>query len=118
MKALLYALLALVLFLIGCVSPQSPRAQAAARAAPFVAALKAYHRDTGDYPWQLDELGPHYVSAKVPLYDARDLEHLWRLEYQRVSADDYSLALYSAPCSQVVFDKEGKCVAAGGPNFK
>jgi hypothetical protein len=119
MKPKLILCLALVLsgFLIGCASASAPRASAIARAKPFVVALKAYHRDTGDYPQQLADLRPQYLPADVPIYDNSDARHSWLLNYQRVDQNDYKLYLDSSPCSQAMFTN-GMFVAGYGPNYK
>lgn len=120
MKVKLFILclvLILNVMLSGCASAPSPRAVAAARTKPFIVALEAYHRDTGDYPAQLDDLRPRYLAVDVPWYDQKDLAHVWEIAYVRVNRDSYKLDFDSSPCSQAVFEN-GRLTWAGGPNYK
>lgn len=115
MKALLPTILLFVL--VGCASVPSRQAKADSRVRPFISALEAYHRDTGDYPQQLDELRPQYVRADIPLHDNTDAKDVWYCFYDRVDRNHYSLRLYSSPCSEAVYNN-GKFIAAYGPAFK
>lgn len=114
------ALLPLVLFsvLAGCASAPSPQVEASSRVKPIVVALKAYHHDTGDYPKQLDDLRPHYIRTDVIFFDHTDAKQTWVCLYHRIDRDNYSLGLYSGPCSEALFDKEGRFIAGYGPNYK
>jgi hypothetical protein len=105
----------LLSMIVGCASAPSPQAEATSHVKPIIAALHAYHRESGDYPQQLDELRPHYLRAGVPLYDNRDAKP-WALIYQRVNRTSYKLYVDSTPCSQAVF-KDGTFIAGYGPNF-
>ncbi|MGH7971094.1 MAG: hypothetical protein ACREIC_20420 [Limisphaerales bacterium] len=116
MKALL--VVGLVSVLVGCATAPSPQADAASRVRPVIAALKAYHHDRRDYPQQLDELRPHYLRADVPFYDNTNVKHIWRCLYNRVDQNNYSLGFYSNPCSEAMFDKNGKFIAGYGPNWR
>ena len=104
--------------LVGCASAPSPspRAEAASHVKPIISALRAYHRDAGDYPRQLDDLRPRYLRADIPLYDYSDQEHIWLCSYIRVDQNDYSLQFYTEPCSQAIYNN-GKFVEADGPAF-
>ena len=115
MKAILPVIL--LSMLVGCVSTPSPRAQAAAHVRPMIAALQVYHRQTGDYPQQLNDLRPKYLGVAVPCHDWNDGRHSWTANYQRVDRNHYQLNLNSTPCSLAVF-RDGALVAAMGPNYK
>jgi hypothetical protein len=89
-----------------------------ARTKPFIVALAAYHRDTGDYPRQLDDLRPHYLAVNVSERGSYvDAAHIWLVSYERVNRDNYKLSLYSDPCSMAVFEN-GRLVDTGGPNYR
>lgn len=103
--------------LMGCVSTPSPQATAVARVKPFVAALDAYHRDTGDYPQKLNDLYPRYLAENVPWHHNEDRKQTWVLGYERVGRGDYELYLDSSPCSQAIFEN-GRLVAGYGPNYQ
>ncbi len=107
----------LLLVLLGCASAHSPAVDAASRVQPVILALRKFHAQTGNYPERLQELQPRYLKTDVPLEDNSDLKHVWRVQDSRLAPNDYWLALYSAPCSQAIFNKRGKLVAAYGPNW-
>lgn len=107
----------LLLLLVSCVSPPSPRVQGLSQVRPVTVALKRFHDEKGTYPERLEDLRPHYLNRDIALEDNTDLMNIWRLQYSRIDTNDYWLALYSEPCSQAVFDKTGKLVAAYGPNW-
>src|ERR1700722_1421936 len=115
----LFICCALVLgsFLTGCVSKPSPEAVAVSRAKPFVAALKKYHSDEGDYPQQLNDLYPRYLGTNVLWYNNKDSERIWVLGYQRVDQNNYKFFLDSTPCSLAIFEN-GAYTAGYGPNYK
>lgn len=113
----LYLALAFGVMFLGCVSTPSPKATAAARTKPYIVALKAYHRDTGDYPQQLDELRPRYLGVKVPWHgNAKDADRYWVVFYEKVDRNNYRLNIYSAPCSLAVFEN-GRLVSVMGPYY-
>ena len=114
MKVILPVVLLSVI--VGCASAPSPQAEATSHVRPIITALQSYHRESGDYPQQLDDLRLHYLQANVPLYDNRDAKHHWVLIYQRVDQNSYKLFVDSTPCSQTVF-KDGTFIAGYGPNF-
>jgi len=115
MRTTLFLLLLSVL--VGCASAPSPAPTSGARLQSIIAALKAYHEETHDYPKGLVELHPHYLSADVPLHDEKypeSLREIWsnypqldpqwaptylRLDkdtfvsYRRSDQDHYSLQL-------------------------
>lgn len=103
---------------VGCASTPSRVAETSARAKPFVTALAAYHRDTGDYPEDLENLHPRYVNADARYYDNEDPKSGWRLIYLRVDRDHFQLRMDSAPCSMAVLDEKGRVTAACGPNYQ
>lgn len=103
--------------LVGCASTPSPQAEAASHVRPIVAALQAYHRESGDYPEELAGLRPQYLPADVLVYDNSNARHSWFLHYQRIDQNHYMLYLDSTPCSQAVF-KDGTFTAGYGPNFQ
>jgi len=102
--------------LVGCATPPSPQAKAASHASPLLAALKEYHRKTGDYPQRLDELRPDYIGANVVFGDHRDAARSWTLIYQRGNRNHYELYLDCTPCSQAVY-LDGELMAGYGPVF-
>src|SRR5579859_7374015 len=116
MRIILFSIL--FSLLVGCASAPSPPEKATLHARPFITALKAYHRDKGDYPLQLDELSPYYVRAGTPIRDYSDVKHIWSLQYGRIDRDNYWLHLYSSPCSVAVFDQSGKFTKGYGPNYR
>lgn len=101
----------------GCVSQPSSTALAVSRAHPFVVALAAYHLRTGDYPRRLDDLYPHYLGTNILWYHNTDPKNIWALSYEKIGKGDYKLYLYSAPCSQAVFE-DGAFVAGYGPYYE
>jgi len=113
-------LLLSVVFLsfMGCASAPSRKAQAASRVKPVIAALNSYHKETRDYPQQLEELRPRYLSANVRYFDSTNAKHIWRVQYTRIDNNKYWVAVYMAPCSQAVFDAKGNVTSASGPAFK
>ncbi len=118
MKLILSAFCVILLFaLAGCASPPSPQAEAKAHVHPLITALKTYHRQTGDYPPQLDDLRPHYLSAEVPFHDWNIPRHSWTVYYQRMDQNNYKLYLNSSPCSRADF-VNGTLVATIGPNYQ
>ena len=106
-----------IFMLVGCASAPSPRAEATSRVKLIMAALQAYHHDSGDYPQQLDQLRPHYLRADVPFDEHTDAKHIWHCFYDRVDQNHYSLQFYTAPCSEAIY-QNGKFIAASGPAFK
>lgn len=112
-----FLFLALILsgVLFGCAAVPPPGATAMAQVKPFLAALDAYHRKTGDYPKQLDDLRPAYLETNIPSYNYKEPK-IWFLDYQRISRNDYKLYLSSVPCSQAIFE-DGRFVAGYGPNY-
>lgn len=119
MKTKIFLCLALAFSAIfsGCASAPSPKAVTMARTKPFIVALKAYHRDTGDYPQQLDDLRPRYLAANVSERGSYvDADHVWLVSYKRVDRDNYKLSLYSGPCSMAEFEN-GRLVDTGGPYY-
>lgn len=114
MKVILPVILLSVL--VGCASAPSPQAEATSHVRPIIAALQAYHHESGDYPQQLDGLRPHYLRADVPFHDNTDTKHIWYCFYDRVDQNHYSLQFYTPPCSEAIY-KNGKFIAAHGPAF-
>jgi hypothetical protein len=118
-KLLLYLALAFSTIFSGCASAPSPKAVTMARTKPFIVALTAYHRDTGDYPQKLDDLRPSYLGVNVSERGSYvDAAHIWLVYgYERVNRDNYKLSLYSDPCSVAEFEN-GRLVNTGGPYYK
>jgi hypothetical protein len=89
--------------LVGCAAAPSPRAEATSQVKPIVAALQAYHHDSGDYPRQLDELRPHYLRTDVPFHNSTETKPIWYCFYDRVDQNHYSLQFYTTPCSEAIY---------------
>jgi hypothetical protein len=120
----------LLSLVVGCASDPSPRAKAISLAKPIIAALQAYHRETGDYPRQLGELRPRYVQNDMHFYvstDGKSSGLVYPLPYkdgkyvalcyQRLSQGHYELYLNTPPCSQAVYI-DGEFMAGYGPVFR
>jgi len=114
MKAILPIILIFVL--VGCASAPSPQAEATSHVRPIIVALQAYHRDSGDYPQQLDGLRPNYIRADLLFYNNTDTKDIWYCSYDRVDPNHYSLQFYTSPCSEAIY-KNGKFISAYGPAF-
>ena len=114
MKAILPIILVSVL--VGCASAPSPKVEAASHVRPIIAALQAYHRESGDYPQQLEGLLPHYLRADALFRNNTDAKHIWHFFYDRVDQNHYSLQFVTSPCSEAIY-KNGKFIAAYGPAF-
>ena len=126
MKTTLF--MVLLSLVVGCASDPSPRATASSLAEPIIAALQAYHRETGDYPRQLAELRPRYVLSDAHFYVSTDGKSSGMvtpfkdgkyvaMHYERVSPGHYELYLNTPPCSQAVYIY-GEFIAGYGPVFR
>lgn len=103
-----------LLWVQGCatVAPESnARWSAAPHAEPVVAALAAWRKDHGDYPFKLEELRQRrYLDPSVPLAERDGRTVKWALYYNHLPPGNYEM-MYEDADSEVVY-RNGEVVAA------